>query len=107
VLLHLEYRNYYAGLSADSALNALTRDPDFARRFVNRHRAKLLWATDCPCQDGRGTTPNGRRRACFAVQSRPVLQDLCADQATYDAITEHNAVRVLRLDETIDFGRGG
>jgi uncharacterized protein len=92
-----ELPNLYADLSAGSALNALTRDPAFARGFVNRHRAKLMWATDCPCQDGRGTTPNGRQRVCFAAQSIPVLKDLCADQATYDDIIEHNAVRLLKL----------
>jgi uncharacterized protein len=92
-----ELPNLSADLSAGSALNALTRDPAFARDFVNRHRAKLMWATDCPCLDGRGTTPNGRQGVCFAAQSLPVLKDLCADQATYDDIMEHNAVRLLKL----------
>jgi predicted TIM-barrel fold metal-dependent hydrolase len=93
-----EYPNLYADLSAGSALNALTRDPEFARGFVNRHRAKLMWATDCPCLDGRGSSPNGRQRPCFAAQSLAALKELCADQATYDDIVEHNAARLLKLD---------
>jgi len=94
-----EFPNLYADLSAGSALNALTRDRDFARGFVNRHRAKLMWATDCPCLDGRGAYPNGRTRQCFAAQSLVALQELCADRATYDDIVEHNAARLLRLEQ--------
>ena len=93
-----EYPHLYADLSAGSGLGALTRDPAFARDFVNRHRAKLLWATDCPCHDGRGDWGDGRQRECFAARSLPLLRDLAADQATYDDITGGNARRLLRLD---------
>jgi predicted TIM-barrel fold metal-dependent hydrolase len=42
----LEYPNLYADLSAASALNALTRDPDFTGGFVERHKEKLIFGTD-------------------------------------------------------------
>ena len=93
-----EFPNLYTDLSAGSALNALTRDRDFARDFVRRHRAKLMWATDCPCLDGRGMHRNGRTRGCFAAQSLAALRELCADQATFEDIIEHNAVRLLQLE---------
>jgi predicted TIM-barrel fold metal-dependent hydrolase len=92
-----EYPNLYGDLSAGSGLGALTRDPEFAREFVNRHRTKLLWATDCPCRDGRGDWGEGRRRECFAARSLPVLRELAADEATFLDITDRNARRVLKL----------
>ncbi len=42
----LEYPNLYADLSAVSALNALTRDPDFTGGFLDRHKEKLILGTD-------------------------------------------------------------
>jgi predicted TIM-barrel fold metal-dependent hydrolase len=42
-----EYPNVYADLSAGSGLNALTRDAEAGRRFVDDHSRKLLYGTDC------------------------------------------------------------
>ncbi|MBI3974559.1 MAG: amidohydrolase family protein [Chloroflexi bacterium] len=93
-----EYPHLYADLSAGSGLGALTRDPEFAREFVNRHRKKLLWATDCPCRDGRGDWGEQGQRECFAARSLPVLRELCADQETFDDATGGNARRLLGLN---------
>lgn len=90
-----EYPNLYADLSAGSGLGALTRDPEFSREFVQRHRKKLLWATDCPCRDGRGDWGDGRTRECFAARSLPLLRELAADHETYEDITGGNARRLL------------
>lgn len=40
------YDNCYADLSAGSGWNALTRDPDYGQRFLERHHDKLLFGTD-------------------------------------------------------------
>lgn len=40
------YPNVYADLSADSGLNALERDPEFAKGFLERNSTKLLFGTD-------------------------------------------------------------
>ena len=40
------YPNIYGDLSAGSGLNALKRDPDFARKFVIRRADRLLFGTD-------------------------------------------------------------
>lgn len=40
------YANLYADLSAFSAYNALTRDPDFTPSFFERHWRKLMFGTD-------------------------------------------------------------
>lgn len=41
-----EYDNLYADLSAMSGYNALTRDPEFTKGFVERNWKKLLFGTD-------------------------------------------------------------
>ena len=41
-----EYPNVYGDLSAGSGLNALRRDPEFAKEFLVRNRKKLLYGTD-------------------------------------------------------------
>jgi len=40
------YLNIYADLSAQSAYNALTRDPEYGIEFLNKFYNKLLFATD-------------------------------------------------------------
>ena len=93
-----EYPNVYGDISAGSGLGALTRDPEFGRDFVRRHRTKLLWATDCPCRDGeRCNWGEGRQRECFAAQSLPLLRDYCESEEHFADITYRNAERVLGL----------
>ncbi len=41
-----EHANLLADLSAQSAYNALTRDPDYASGFFDRHWSKLMFGTD-------------------------------------------------------------
>jgi len=45
-ILLQEYPNLYADLSAGSAYNALTRDPEYTPGFLERNWKKLLFATD-------------------------------------------------------------
>lgn len=40
------FPNLYADLSANSAYNALTRDPVYSRQFVRKHYCKLLFGLD-------------------------------------------------------------
>ncbi len=90
-----DYENVYADLSAGSGLGAITRDEAFGRDFLTRHRRKLLFATDCPCVDGRGTDyPPG----CFAAKSLPFLKRMVDDPEALEDILHRNAVRVLGLD---------
>jgi predicted TIM-barrel fold metal-dependent hydrolase len=94
-----EFPNLYGDLSAGSGLNALTRDPEFTRGFLARHQQKLLWATDCPCRDGKGDWGDGRERVCYAAKSLPVLRELCPSPEAFADITQRNARRVLRLGD--------
>ena len=92
-----EFPNLYGDLSAGSGLGALTRDPEFTPGFLERHRAKLLWATDCPCRDGVGDWGEAARRECFAARSLPILREF-ATPATFELITAGNAQRVLLME---------
>ena len=49
-----DYPNLYADMSANSGNNALSRDQNFSREFIVRHRTKLIFGSDCSCTDGKG-----------------------------------------------------
>lgn len=53
-----DFPNLYGGLDATSGINALHRDPEFAKDFLTRHQDKLLYGSDCSCIDGRGAGRN-------------------------------------------------
>jgi predicted TIM-barrel fold metal-dependent hydrolase len=90
-----DYANLYADLSAGSGLNAITRDPEFYRGFIARHRAKLLWGSDCDCHDGKG---GGIQSGfCLAEQSLPLLRRLAPDAGTYRQIVFENTAMLLKL----------
>ncbi|MEZ5356852.1 MAG: hypothetical protein R2762_29795 [Bryobacteraceae bacterium] len=72
-----EFPNLHGDLSANSARNALNRDPDFAAGFLERHRAKLMFGCDCSCSDGRGT---GQR------STQPLIKGKCVARETLTAI---------------------
>lgn len=50
----LENENVYADISAYSGYNALSRDIEFSRSFVERFSHKLIFGTDFPCIDPNG-----------------------------------------------------
>jgi predicted TIM-barrel fold metal-dependent hydrolase len=41
-----DYENLYCDLSAGSGLNALTRDPEFGKRFLEDYSHRLMYGTD-------------------------------------------------------------
>jgi predicted TIM-barrel fold metal-dependent hydrolase len=91
-----DYPNVYGDLSADSGLNAITRDPEFARGFVERHSHKLLWGSDCNCVDGKG---GGVSEAyCIAGRSLAALRKLVSSDALFRRIVYENAAALLRLN---------
>jgi predicted TIM-barrel fold metal-dependent hydrolase len=91
-----DYGNMYADLSAGSGLGAITRDEEFSRGFLDRHRKKLLFATDCPCRDGAGS---GYDAGCFASRSLPVLKRLVEDTEALEDILHRNAERLFGGDK--------
>ena len=87
-----EYPNLYADMSANSANNFLTRDPEFAAGFLARHQTKLMFGSDCPCPDGRG----GATGRCVARATLTELKKLAAPDV-FRKIVWENANRVLKL----------
>ena len=74
-----EFSNLYADLSANSGRNALGRDPDFAAGFLVRHRAKLMFGSDCPCRDGHGAGQ---------VSQEPLIKGKCVARETLTALKQ-------------------
>lgn len=54
-----DYPNLYADMSAGSGLNAMTRDEDHARAFMDRHQDRMMFGSDCPDPAGHGPTCTG------------------------------------------------
>ncbi|RMG33322.1 MAG: hypothetical protein D6725_15955 [Planctomycetota bacterium] len=90
--LMADYPNLYGDLSAGSGYNALTRDPDFTAGFLQRHRKKLLFGSDCPCRDGRGANFRG---VCFSTRLQAFLKKMISDPDHLRDIFVNNALRVL------------
>jgi uncharacterized protein len=97
-----DFANLYADMSANSGNNALSRDPNFSREFIVRHRAKLIFGSDCSCTDGKGSgisqgrNPEASRLAgkCVARATLGLLQGLTSPEI-FRQITWENGVRVF------------
>ena len=88
-----DYPNLYGDLSAGSGLNALKRDPDFARGFLARHRRKLIWGSDCPCQDGAGA--GWKQKMCIGRESLTKLWELTDGPLHFRELVWDNGARLL------------
>jgi predicted TIM-barrel fold metal-dependent hydrolase len=85
-----DYANLFGDLSAGSGLNALTRDEDQARAFLQRHQDKLIYGSDCSDWMGAGA-------ACQGAQTLATLRRLAPSKAVERKLLFHNAKRVFRL----------
>lgn len=85
-----EYPNMYGELSAGSGLNAMSRDEDHTRGFLERHQDKLLYGSD----DG-GTS--GKLPECRGARSIAIIRRLSATKEIERKILYGNAKRLLRL----------
>jgi predicted TIM-barrel fold metal-dependent hydrolase len=85
-----DYPNFYGDLSAGSGLNALQRDEEHAREFLQRHQDKLLYGSDCNDRMGRGG-------GCSGWQQMEMIRKLAPDPAVRRKIFHDNAARIMRL----------
>lgn len=85
-----EYSNMYGDISAGSGLNALLRDEDHARHFLERHQDKLLFGSDCSDTAGHGA-------ACQGAQTIAAVRRLSPNEDVARKILYHNARKLLRL----------
>ena len=99
-----DFPNFYADMSANSGNNALSRDTDFSREFIVRHKNKLIFGSDCSCADGKGSgvsqnnNPEASRLAgkCVARATLSLLQGLTSPQI-FRTITWENGTRLFKV----------
>jgi predicted TIM-barrel fold metal-dependent hydrolase len=87
-----DFANLYADMSANSCNNFLSRDPEFAAGFLERHQDKLVFGSDCQCLDGHGTGAANNR--CVARATLTALKTL-ASPSVFRKITWENATKLL------------
>src|SRR5580698_7449673 len=86
-----EFPNLYADMSANSGNNALSRDAEFSRDFIVRHRSKLIFGSDCSCSDGNGA---GISQGNNPEAAR--LQGKCVARATLSLLKESTMAEIFR-----------
>ena len=85
-----DYANMFADMSAGSGLNAMTRDEDHAREFLNRHQDKLLYGSDCNDTVGKG-------EKCSGAQQIATIRRLSPSKEITRKILSGNARRLLKI----------
>lgn len=87
-----EYENLYCDLSANSGMNALMRDPEFAAKFVEEFSDRLLYGCDI----------------CAPTNVHPFEMDAFLDQMVADGyismdnyckMVRGNAIKLLKLED--------
>jgi predicted TIM-barrel fold metal-dependent hydrolase len=99
------YPNLYADMSANSGNNALSRDENFSREFIVRHRTKLIFGSDCSCTDGRGggisqgKNPEANRMAgkCVARETLGLLKRITSPEI-FRQITWGNGKKLFKVE---------
>ena len=99
-----DFPNLYADMSANSGNNALSRDTGFSRKFVDRHKSKLIFGSDCSCTDGNGAgvsqnnNPEAARLAgkCVARETLGLLKGIAAPEV-FRRITYENGAKLFRV----------
>ena len=84
------YPNLYGDLSARSGYNALARDPEYAVKFLNEFKDRLLFGTDITSPD----TPTP-----LVDFLSKLYRDGRISESVYYKVTRGNAVKLLGLDE--------
>ena len=85
-----DYPNMFADMSAGSGLNALTRDEDHTRGFLDRHQDKILYGSDCDDRVGSGP-------ACQGSQTIAAIRKLAPNKAAERKILYENSKKLFRL----------
>ena len=85
-----DYPNMYGDMSAGSGLNALLRDEDHARGFLERHQNKLIYGSDCNDAVGHGDR-------CSGAKQIETIKRLSPHASVTRKIFWENGVRVLGL----------
>lgn len=85
-----DYPNMFGDLSAGSGLNALTRDEDHTRAFLERHQDKLVYGSDCLDTIGRGA-------GCQGAQTIAAIRRLSPSKKIERKFLFENAKKLYRI----------
>ena len=85
-----DYPNMFADMSAGSGLNALTRDEDHTRGFLDRHQNKILYGSDCDDRVGMGP-------GCSGSQTIATIRKLAPNKAAERKILFANAKKLFKF----------
>jgi len=85
-----DYPNFWADISAGSGLNAILRDEEQMRGFLQRHADRVLFGSDCNDAVGRGPT-------CQGWLTITAIRRVAPDHATERKILYENAMKLFRL----------
>ncbi|WP_397568415.1 amidohydrolase family protein [Schlesneria sp. T3-172] len=85
-----DYPNMFADMSAGSGLNALTRDEEHARGFLDRHQEKILYGSDCDDRVGSGP-------ACQGAQTIAAIRKLAPNKEAERKILYENSKKLFKL----------
>jgi predicted TIM-barrel fold metal-dependent hydrolase len=87
-----DYPNMFGDLSAGSGLNALIRDEDHTRGFLDRHQDKLLFGSDCNDLIGRGP-------GCQGAQILAAVRRLSPTKQIERKLLYGNAAKLFKLEK--------
>jgi uncharacterized protein len=85
-----DFPNMFADLSAGSGLNAIIRDEEHYRGFMERHADKLMFGSDCNDVIGRGP-------GCQGAQILAAIRRVAPTKKIERKLLFENAKRVLRI----------
>lgn len=85
-----DYPNMFGDLSAGSGLNALIRDEDHTRGFLERHQDKLIYGSDCADTVGQG-------KECQGAQTIEAIRKLSTSKEIERKLLYENAKKLLKL----------
>lgn len=85
-----EYDNLYCDLSAGSGMNALSRDPEFAAKFVEEFSDRIMYGIDI-CHR---TNTHPYKMDAFLTK---MVEDGMISFTNYKKIVRENAIRILKL----------
>ena len=95
-----DFSNLYADMSANSGNNAINRDREFFKGFLNQHQNKLMFGCDCSCTDGRGKGQGSKQPRiagkCVARETLSSLKEI-ASPAVFRKVTWEIGVKLLKI----------
>lgn len=85
-----EYPNMFGDMSAGSGLNAIIRDEEHYKGFIERHQDKLLFGSDCNDHLGRGP-------GCQGAQILAAIRRVASSKEIERKVLFHNARKLMKL----------